>query len=253
MNRTLFLLLALFIFIFSSSLPAQFETRKEKVIKEKKRIKLREEKKEREKKEEAREAFYEDAAIEERVRNALMLSREIFDGFLTVRVKDQVVYLEGRILSEEEKQLALQAIYQVDGVLDVKVNLIVKPLSFEDKEELEKLRGDSVLRPVQSIKLKPEKPVTLEAPRPSVAEKTAEKMKLEQDLAHEDERIKKDVMFAIRMGLDMVRVQGIYVSVYHGNVTLTGVVADSAMRQRAAQITEGIKGVKSISNQIQIR
>ncbi len=251
MKRLLFILLAFF--IFSPSLPAQFETRKEQFIKEKKRKKLREEKKEREEKQEEREAFYEDAAIEERVRNALMLSREIFDGFLTVRVEEQVVYLEGRILSEEEKQLALQAIYQVDGVVDVKVDLIVKPLSPEDKEALEQLRGDSVLRPVQSIKLKPEKPVTLDAPRPSIVEKTAEKMKLEQDLAHEDERIKKDVMFAINLGMDRTRVQGIYVSVYRGDVTLTGIVADSTMRQRAAQITDGIKGVKSVSNQIQIR
>ena len=251
MRRAFLFLLALL--IFAPSLPAQFETRKEQFIKEKKRKKLREEKKEREKKEEAREAFYEDAAIKERVRNALMLSREIFDGFLTVRVEEQIVYLEGRILSEEEKQLALQAIYQVDGVVDVKVDLIVKPLSFEDKEALEQLRGDSVLRPVETIKLKPEKPSTLETPRPSIAEKTAEKMKLEQEWIHEDERIKKEVLFAIRIGLDMARVQGIFVSVYHSEVTLTGIVADNTMRQRAAQIADGVKGVKSVSNQIQVR
>lgn len=253
MNRIFLFMLTLSFTLSSSAVLAQFETEENRLIREEKRKKYREERKEREKKEQKKIDFYEDKEIENRVRSELILSPEFFDAFLTIKVENRVVYLGGRVLSEAERQFALQAVYRVDGVSDVKMNVVVKPLSSEDQEELEGLRSRSSANPVQPLIFKPEKRPTLEAPGPSISEKLAEKMRIDQEQTRKDAQIKKDVSFAIRMAVDLTRVQGVYVSVYHGSVTLSGVVADNLVRQQIARAARGVRGVKSVSNQLQVR
>ncbi len=255
MNRALLFSLLSFIF-FAPPVFSQYkretEPQTDKMI-EKDQETRRENVREWKKKNEEQVAFDSDAQIASRVRTALILSQEIFDAFLSVRVEGGIVFLTGRLLSEQEKQLALNTIYGVEGVLSVETDLIVKSLSSEDGAELEALRDKTALDPAKPFFISPQKKPTLKPPGPTTSEKLAERMRIQQDKVKKDRQIKKDVQFAIRMAVDLTRVQGVYVSVSQGGVTLSGVVADNFVRRQAERAARSISGVKSVINQIQVR
>lgn len=201
-----------------------------------------------------RETYFSDAEIESRVRDALIFAPEVFDAFLTVSVDNSVVLLGGRALSEGELNLAIAAAYRVEGVLEVRSSAEVRPLTEEDAEELKRLRSKkSPVEPfVPTYKTLPRKPGVVDT-GPSPAEKTAERMRAYQQRQAEDRRIKKDVEFAIRMAVDLTRVQAVYVSVYDGTVTLSGVVADNLVRSRVYRAALNVRGVRYVVNSIRVR
>jgi osmotically-inducible protein OsmY len=72
-----------------------------------------------------------------------------------------------------------------------------------------------------------------------------------QGYTRSDQRINEDVCDRLTDD-DMVDATQIEVKVQNGEVTLTGKVADRAMKYRAEEIAEQISGVKDVDNQIKI-
>lgn len=189
-----------------------------------------------------------DKALTQKIRSALILTPDLFDAFLRVKVIDQVAYLKGRALSQEELDLAITTISQIEGILDVRSDVEIRPLSIDDKEELEALRVQTPLPP-PSYPSQPRK-TRIGDSGPSIAEKTAERMRQQQKRVAEDQRIKREVLFAIQMEVDMTRLRGLHVTVSDGVVTLSGVVDDNLMRRRCGYAARRVRGVKRVSNQL---
>jgi len=189
-----------------------------------------------------------DKELTQKIRSALILNPDLFDAFLRVSVIDQVAYLKGRALSQEELDLALSTISQIEGILDVSSDVEIRPLSIDDKEELEALRVQPPLPP-PSTPSQPRK-TKMRDSGPSIAEKTAERMRQQQKQASEDRRIKREVLFSIQMAVDMTRLRGLHITVSDGAVTLSGVVDDNLMRRRCGQAARRVRGVKRVSNQL---
>lgn len=195
----------------------------------------------------------EDEALGAKVRDAMILTPDLFDAFLNVTVKKGVVWIKGRALSEQERELAATVAQKVDGVREVKIEVEVRPLSAEDAETLKALRRSAEVQPVSPVA-----PPTTAKPRslgplPSGISSPADRMRDQQYQMQEDARIRRDVEFAIQMEAGAPRVQSVHVTVADGVVTLTGVADDRYVRTKVENATRRVRGVKRVSNQILAR
>lgn len=214
----------------------------------------REREKEWEREQERREKNREfDAELERKVRDALILNSNLFHSFLEISVKDRVATLSGRVLSDEEEEMARLTALGVVGVRNVKMKVEVRPLGPGDSEELKKLRGASSVEPwTPSTPPSKAKPKTL-GPFPTGISTPAERMRDAQHQAQEDARIRREVEFAIQMEAGAPRARSIYVTVQDGVVTLTGVAESRNDRFDVENAARRIRGVKRVSNQMIVR
>lgn len=67
-----------------------------------------------------------DAAINANVKTALALHKKLRGSKIEVSTFKKIVFLEGVVLSEEQKRIAIAIAFGVDNVRDVKADLIIK-------------------------------------------------------------------------------------------------------------------------------
>ncbi|MFC2149357.1 BON domain-containing protein [Candidatus Auribacterota bacterium] len=200
-----------------------------------------------------------DEKLTEIVTREISEDYQINDLFFTVKVENKEVILDGRALSQEDKDLAEKIAGEVKGVKGVRNNLEIKPLTKDDVEALELMR----------LKARAGKPSAADRGL-SVADETPSYIKkdeLESQTAYEeslrdmdqslnrnieagysDREIKQAVEEAILRAPLRGRSDNITVMVQNGYVTLLGTVNNIMDQQTIRDAAASVPGVRSVSD-----
>ncbi|HRZ87332.1 MAG TPA: BON domain-containing protein [bacterium] len=199
-----------------------------------------------------------DAALTERVRDALRADPHINNLFMEAAASGGTVTLSGRAVSAEDKERAGTAAGAVSGVRAVRNELEVKPLSPDDADALKAMQQRVLSR--QQFSPRTVLPATRQPQAAQERQRQFEKgisrmgQALDKNIRdnYSDQDIKLRVEEAIHRTPSLSRSDNITVLVQNGRVALYGTVGNHIDQQSFRDAARNVPGVVSVDDNTQL-